>query len=78
MKRSIETSDEDSSEDESKFQEAAIAPDTLLQSNKLKSKSKLLKMCNCVHNGILNFFLHFSLNKNPGFHYVTSSPKNRP
>merc|ERR1712029_1311406 len=30
---------EDSSEDESKFQEAAIAPDTLLQSNKLKSKS---------------------------------------
>lgn len=44
MKRSIETSDEDSSEDESKFQEAAIAPDTLLQSNKLNSKGKLLKM----------------------------------
>ena len=44
MKRRIETSDEDSSEDESKFQEAAIAPDTLLQSNKFKSKGKLLKM----------------------------------
>ena len=44
MKRRIETSDEDSSEDESKFLEAAIAPDTLLQSNKFKSKGKLLKM----------------------------------
>ena len=44
MKRRIETSDEDSSEDESKFQEAAIAPDTLLQSNKLNSKGKLLKL----------------------------------
>ena len=40
MKRRIETSDDDSSEDESKFQEAAIAPDTLLQSSKLLSKSK--------------------------------------
>ena len=40
MKRRIDTSDEDSSEDESKFQEAAIAPDTLLQSSKLLSKSK--------------------------------------
>ena len=44
MKRRIETSDDDSSEDESKFQEAAIAPDTLLQSNKLNSKGKLLKL----------------------------------
>ena len=75
MKRRIETSDEDSSEDESKFQEAAIAPDTLLQSNKLNSKGKLLKM-SLQWNP--EFFLHFSLNKNPGFHYVTSSPKNRP
>jgi len=41
MKRRIDTSDEDSSEDESKFQEAAIAPDTLLQSSKLLSKSKI-------------------------------------
>ena len=75
MKRRIETSDDDSSEDESKFQEAAIAPDTLLQSNKLNSKGKLLKM-SLQWNP--EFFLHFSLNKNPGFHYAASSPKNRP
>ena len=61
MKRRIETSDEDSSEDESKFQEAAITPDTLLQSNKFKSKGKLLKLSSQWNPEF--FFLHFSLNK---------------
>ena len=38
MKRRFEQ-DEDSSEDESRFQEAAITTDTLLESSKLNQKS---------------------------------------
>ena len=47
MKRRIE-SDEDSSEDESRFQEAAITPDAILETSKIhqsiaKSKSFWIK-----------------------------------